>query len=145
MDPYPDQVDDLTHGGRPKLGPQQLEPLEGVRMEANPPPIEAGKHPPLVKVGKHPFLIEVGKHPPPTRAENWPPQAEVGSKLPQGARLTHPWNGKEWAMVDGGIGTKGPSGGLKEECLSPKALPTQLGLHRQDERPSAKFTTTWTV
>ena len=59
MDPLPDQVDDLTHGGRPKLGPRQLEPLEGIRTEANPPPIEAGKHPP------------------PTRVENWPPQAEV--------------------------------------------------------------------
>ena len=48
-------------------------------------------------------------------------------------------------MVDGGIGTKGPSGGLKGECLSPKALPTQLGLHRQDGRPSAKFTSMWMV
>ena len=106
MDPQPD----LTHGGRPKLGPRELEPLEGVRMEANPP------------------LIEVGKHPPPTRAGNWPLQAEAGSKLPQGAQLTYPQRGKERVMA--GIGTKGPSGGLKGECLSPKALPTQLGPHR---------------
>ena len=35
-------------------------------------------------------------------------QAEVGSKLPQGARLTYPWRGKEWAMA--GRGTNGPSG-----------------------------------
>ena len=40
---------------------------------------------------------------------------------------------------------KGPSGGLKGEHLSPKDLPTQLGLHRKDGRPSAKFTTAWTV
>ena len=112
MDLSPDQADDLTHGGRPKLGPRQLEPLEGIRTEANPP------------------LIEVGKHPPPIRAGNQPPQAEVRSKLPQGAQLTHPQRGKERAMADGGIGMKGPSGGLKGECLSPKALPTQLGLHR---------------
>ena len=44
-DPKPNRVDDLIHGGPLKLGPQQLEPLEGVRMETNPPLIEAGKHP----------------------------------------------------------------------------------------------------
>ena len=116
--------------GRPKLGPWQLEPLEGVRTEANPPPIEVGKHPPP---------IEAGKHPPPTRAGNWPPQAEA----PQGARLTNPQRGKEQATAR--IGMKDPSGGLKGERLSPKALPTQLGLHRRDGRPLAKFTTMWTV
>ena len=105
-------------------------------MEANPPLIEAGNHPPLIKAGKHPS---------PTRVENWPLQAEAGSKPPQGVQLSHPWNGKERAMADGGIHMKGPSGGLKGECLSPKALPTQLGLHRQDRRPSAKFTTVWMV
>ena len=105
----------------------------------------AGTHPPPIEAGKHPPPIEAGKHPPPTRAENQPPQAEAGSKPPQGARLIHPWKGKEQAMADGGIGTKGTSGGLKGERLSPKALPTQLGLHRQDGRPSAKFTTAWMV
>ena len=34
-DPWPNQADDLTHRGQPKLGPQQLEPLEGIRMEPN--------------------------------------------------------------------------------------------------------------
>ena len=48
-------------------------------------------------------------------------------------------------MAHGAIGTKGPSGALKGERLSPKALPTQLGLHRQDRRPSAKLTTVWMV
>ena len=48
-------------------------------------------------------------------------------------------------MVHGVIGTKGPSRGLKGECLSPKGLPIQLGLHRRDGRPLAKFTTTWMV
>ena len=48
-------------------------------------------------------------------------------------------------MVHGTIGTKEPSGGLKGERLSPKACPTQLGLHRQDGRPSVKFTTAWMV
>ena len=48
-------------------------------------------------------------------------------------------------MAHGEIGTKGPSGGLKGECLNPKALPTQLGLHRLDGRPSAKVATAWTV
>ena len=43
------------------------------------------------------------------------------------------------------IGMKGPAGGLKGECLSPKALPTQLGPHMQDGRLSAKFTTAWPV
>ena len=43
------------------------------------------------------------------------------------------------------IGTKGPSGGLKGEHLSPKGLPILSGLHRRDGRPSAKFTTAWTV
>ena len=95
MDRLPNQADDLTCGGRPKLGPRQLEPLEGIRMEANPPPIEAGKHPP------------------PTRAGNWPLQAEARSKPPQGAQLTHPWRGKERVTANGGNGTKGPSGGLK--------------------------------
>ena len=63
------------------------------------------------------------------------------SKLPQGAWLTHPRRGKERAMAPGTIGTKGPSGGLKAECLSPKGLPIQSGLQRRDGRPSVKFTT----
>ena len=79
-------------------------------MEANPP------------------LIEAGKDPPPTGVGNQPPQAEVGSKPPQGAKLTYPWRGKE--QVKARIGMKGASGGLKGKRSSPKALPTQLGLHR---------------
>ena len=98
---------------------------------------------PLIEVGKHPPPIEVGKHPPPTRVGNRPPQAEAGSKPPQGARLTNSQGGKERVMA--GIGTKCPSGGLKGEHLNLKALPTQLGLHRRDRRPSVKFTTTWPV
>ena len=54
----------------------------------------------------------------------------MGSKPPQGAQLTYPQREKEQAMAHGEIGMKGPCGGLKEEHLSPKALPTQLGLHR---------------
>ena len=45
-DPWLDQADDLTHRGRPKLGPRQLEPLEDIRMEPNRPLIGAGKGPP---------------------------------------------------------------------------------------------------
>ena len=90
-------------------------------MEANRPLIGAGKSPPRARVERHP---------PPARAVNWPPQAEVTSQLPQGAQLTHPWRGKERVMVPGMIGTKGPSGGLKVERLSPKGLPIQSGLHR---------------
>ena len=44
-----------------------------------------------------------------------------------------------------GIGMKGLSGGLKGKRLSPKALPTQLGPHRQGGRLSAKFTIMWPV
>ena len=134
-DPWPDQADDLTHRGQPKLGPQQLEPPEGIRMEANRPLIRVGKSPPRTRVERHPPQTRVERHPPPARAVNRPPQAEARSKPPQGARLTYPQRGKEPAMVHGMIGIKGPSGGLKGECLSPKALPTQLGLHRQDGRP----------
>ena len=114
-------------------------------MEPNQPLIGVGKHPPQTRVGKRPPRTRAGRHPPPTRAGNRPPQAEVESKPPQGAQLNYPWRGKERAMADGEIGMKGPSGGLKGECLSPKALPTQLGLHRRDGRPSAKFTTAWMV
>ena len=35
-------MDDLIHVGPPKLGPRQLEPLEGVRMETNPPTSNQG-------------------------------------------------------------------------------------------------------
>ena len=84
-------MDDLTHGGQPNLEPRQLEPLEGIRMEANPP------------------LIEVGKHPPPTGVGNRTSQAETGSKPPQGAWLTYPQRGKEQVMAR--IGMKGPLGG----------------------------------
>ena len=129
-DPWPDQADNLTCRGRPKLGPRQLESLEGVRMEANRPLIGAGKFPPQTRVERHPPQTRVERHPPPARAANQPLQAEVGSKPPQGAWLTHPQRGRERVTVHGMIGTKGPSGGLKGERPSPKALPTQLGLHR---------------
>ena len=114
----------------------KLEPPEGIRMEANRP---------LIGVGKSPPRTRAARHPPPTRVGNWPPQAEVGSKPHQGAQFTYPQRGKERVMAHGEIGAKGPSWGLKGECMSPKALPTQLGLHRQDGRPSAKFTTAWMV
>ena len=110
-------------------------------MEANRPLIGAGKSPPQTRVERHPARARVERHPPPARAVNRPPQAEVRSKPPQGARLTHPQRGKEQAMAHGMIGTKGPSGGLKGKGLSPMGLPIQLGLHRRDGRPSAKFTT----
>ena len=44
-----------------------------------------------------------------------------------------------------GHGTNGPSGELEGKRLSPKALPTRLGLHRPGGRLSAKFTITWLV
>ena len=144
----------LTCRGQPKLGPRQLEPLEGIRMEASqplngagksPPQTRAGRHPPRTRAGRHPPRTRAGRRPPPIRVGNRPPQAEARSKQPQGAQLTYPQRGKERVMVYGVIGTKGPSGGLKGERLSPKALPTQLGLHKRDGRPSAKFTTMWTV
>ena len=109
----------------PKLGPQQLEPLEGIRTEANPP------------------LVKAGTHPSPTGVGNQPPQAEVGNKLPQGARLTCPQRGKERVMA--GRGMNGPSGGLEGKQVSPKALPTQSGPHRPGGRLSAKFMITWLV
>ena len=40
--------------GQPKLGPWQLEPLEGIRMEANQPLIGVGKSPPQTRVERHP-------------------------------------------------------------------------------------------
>ena len=92
-------------------------------MGKHPPPIGVGKHPPPIEAGKHPPPIEAGKHPPPTRVENRPPQAEVGSKPPQGVWLTHPWNGKEQATADGGIGTKGPSGGAEGGTSEPQGPP----------------------
>ena len=137
-----------------KLGPRQLEPPEGIRMEANRPQTRVERHPPQARVERHPTRARVERHPPrarverhppPVRAVNWPLQAEVRSGPPQGAQLIHPQRGKEWATVPETIGTKGPSGGLKGERLSPKGLPIQSGLHRQDGRPSAKFTTAWTV
>ena len=131
-DPWPDQADDLTHRGRPKLGPRPLGPLEGIRMEPNRPLIGAGKGPPQTRVGRHPPQARVERHPPqakaerhppPARAVNWPPQAEARNQPPQGARLIRPRRGKGQAMVPGPTGTKGPSGGLKGEPPSPKGLP----------------------
>ena len=116
-----------------------------IRAGKGPPRTRAGRHPPRARVGRHPPRARAGIHPPPIRAGNRPPQAEAGSKPPQGAQLTYPQRGKEWAMAHGEIGTKGPSRGLKGERLSPKALPTQLGLHKRDGRPSVKFTTAWMV
>ena len=68
--------------------------------------------------------------PPPIRAVNQPPQAEVRNQPPQEALSTRPWRGKEWAMVPGPTGTKGPSVGPKEEPLSPKGLPIRSGWRR---------------
>ena len=131
-DPWPDQANDLTHRGRPKLGPQQLEPLDGIRMEPNRPLIRVGKDPPRTRVERHspqakaerhPPQAKAERHPPPVRAVNRPPQAEVRNKLPQGAWLISPRREKEWVMVPGLIGTKGPSRGWKEEYPSLKGLP----------------------
>ena len=131
-DPWPDPADDLTHRGQPKPRLQQLEPLEGIRMEPNRPLIKAEKgppqtrvesHPPLARVESHPPQAKAERHPPPTRAVNRPPQAEVRNQPPGEALLTCPQRGKEQAMVPGQTGTKGPSVGLKVEPLSPKGLP----------------------
>ena len=58
-------MDDLLVG-LPKLGLQHLEPLDGIKVETNPP------------------VTDAGKHPPPTEVGNWPPQPEAGNELPQG-------------------------------------------------------------
>ena len=144
-DPWPTLVVDLTHRGRPKLRLQQQEPLRGDRMEPNQPLIEVEKDPsqtrmesrpplarveslpPPARVGSHPPQVQVERHPPPARAVNQPPQAEVRNQLPREALLTRPWRGKEWAMVPGLTGTKGPSAERKVEPLSPKGLPIQSG------------------
>ena len=96
-------MDDLTHGGRPKLGPQQLEPLEGIRTEANPP------------------LIEAGKHPPPTGPENQPPQAEAGSKPPQEREREGAGDSPNW--YKGSIW----GGGAEGETSEPQGPPYPIG------------------
>ena len=53
-----------------------------------------------------------------------PASAGRGEKqTASGGPVDPPRRGKECAMAPGPIGTKGPSGGLKGECLSPKGLP----------------------
>ena len=69
----------------------------------------------------------MGRHPPPTRVGNRPPQAEAGSKLPQGAWLTYPQRGKERATADGEIGTKGPSGRAEGGMSEPQGPPYPIG------------------
>ena len=169
-DLWPNPVDDLTHRGRPKPRLQQLEPLEGVRMEPNRPLVEAekgpprtgeGRHPPQARVESHPPQAKAERpqarveshppqakaerHPPPARAVNRPPQAEMRNQPPREALLTHPWRGKERAMVPGPTGTKGPYMGPKVEPLSPKGLPIRSGRCRRCGWPSDKFTTAWMV
>ena len=146
--PWPTLVVDFTHRGRPELRLRQLEPLRGDRMEPNQPLIEAEKDPPQTRVeshppparveslppparvGSHPPQVQVERHPPPARAVNQPPQAEVRNQPPREALLTCPRRGKEWAMVSGLTGTKGPSAELKVEPLSPKDLPIRSRWHR---------------
>ena len=153
-DPWPTLVVDLTHRGRPEPRLRQLEPLRGDRVEPNQPLIKAEKDPPRTRVeslppparvGSHPPQVQVERHPPPTRAVNQPPQAEVRNLPPQEALLTHPQRGKEWAMVPGLTGTKGPSAEQKVEPLSPKGLPIRSGRCRRGGRPSVRFTTAWMV
>ena len=169
-DPYPILVADLTHRGRPGLRLRQLEPLRGDRTEPNqpqieaekdppparvesfPPPARVGNHPPQfqveslpppARVGNHPPQFQVESLPPPARAVNRPPQAEVRNQPPQEALLTRPRKGKEWVMVPGPTGTKGPCAEWKVEPLSPKGLPIRSGRCRQGGRPSVRFTVTW--
>ena len=84
-------------------------------------------------------------------------QGRKKSTSNQGWKLASADRGRKQAtsggLVDQPPGTEGVSDGrwsdwykrsiqgAEGERLSPKALPTQLGLHRQDGRPSAKFTT----
>ena len=63
-DLWPNQADNLTHRGRPKLGPWPLGPLEGVRMEPNRPLIGVGKGPPQARVERHPPQAKAERHPP---------------------------------------------------------------------------------
>ena len=95
-------MDDLIHVGPPKLGLQQLEPLDSIRAETNP------------------ALIEAGIHPPPAEVGNWPPQAEAGSELPQGVWLTR--REKELVMARRGMNNR--SKRLEEKQANAKALHT---------------------
>ena len=144
-DPWPTLVVNLTHRGRPELRLWQLEPLRGDRMEPNQPLIEAEKDPPQTMVESRPPPARVESLPPLARVVNRPPQADVRNQPPWEALLTCPWSGKEWVMVPGPTGTKGPSAEPKVEPLSPKGLPIQSGWRRQGGRPSVRFTTMWMV
>ena len=109
-------------------------------MEPNQPRIEAEKDPPLVRVeslppparvGNHPPQFQVESLPPLARAVNRPPQAEVRNQPPWEALSTHPQKGKEWVMVPGSTGTKGPCMEQKVGPLSSKGLPIQSGWRRE--------------
>ena len=116
-------MDDLTHVGPPKLGLQHLEPLDCIRVEANPP------------------LTEAGKHPPPTGVGNRPLWAEAGSRPPQGVRLTCPQEEKELAMAS--HCSTDQSKRLKR--MNPKVLHTQLVPHRPGGRLLAVSMNAWMV
>ena len=113
----PALVVDHSYRGWPEPRLQPLEPLRGDRTGPNQSPIEADKdspqtrvesHPPPARVGNHPPQVQVESLPPLARAVNRPPQAEVRNQPPREALLTHPQRGKEWVMVPGPTGTKGP-------------------------------------
>ena len=138
---WPTLVVDLSQRSQPEPRLQLLEPLRGdrtepnqplieaeqdpprTRVESHPPPARVESLPPPARVGSHPPQVHVERHPLPTRAVNQPPQAEVRNQPPQEALSTHPRGGKEWAMVPGLTGTKGPCAEPRVESLSPKGLP----------------------
>ena len=98
-----------------------------IKAEKDPPPARVESLPPPARVGNHPPQFQVESLPPPARAVNWPPQAKVRNQLPREALSTRPRKGKEWAMVPGLTGTKGPCAERKVKPLSPKGLPIQSG------------------
>ena len=115
-------MDDL-YVGLPKLGLQNLEPLDGIKAEINPP------------------LTEAGRHPPPTEVGNRPLHPEVGNELPQGVWLTCHRRERELATADRGL--TGPSRRLNGKRVKVRALHTRLVLHQPGGGLSAKFMTMW--
>ena len=136
---WPALVVNLSHRSRPEPRLQPLEPLKGDRMEPNQPlsevesrptPARVESLPPPARVGSHLPQVQVERHPPPARAANRPPQAKVRNQPPREALSTCPWGAKEWAMVPGPTGTKGPCAEPRVESLSPKGLPIRSGWRR---------------
>ena len=120
--PHPQR---LTQTGTPATGASGRH-QEGSQLTSD----RGGKKSTSNQGGKTSTSNQGGKYPTSNQGRKLASADRGGKQATSGAWSTHPRTGKEQVMVHGEIGTKGPSGGLKGECLSPKGLPTQLGLHR---------------